>query len=72
MERGPVDVMIERWERERPDLDSSSLAVVARVTRLARALDDVAEDELVSLAWSARGSGAPSTTTPRPLCASST
>ena len=35
-----MDVMIERWERERPDLDSSSLAVVARVTRLARAIDD--------------------------------
>ena len=41
MERGPVDLMIERWERERPDLDASSLAIIAlRVTRLARAIDD--------------------------------
>ena len=40
MERGPVDVMIERWERERPDLDASSLDVIARVTRLARAVDE--------------------------------
>ena len=30
--------MIERWARERPDLDASSLAIVARVTRLARAI----------------------------------
>lgn len=40
MERGPVDVMIERWERERPDLDASSLQIIARVTRLARAIDE--------------------------------
>ena len=32
--------MIERWERERPDLDASSLAIIARVTRLARAIDE--------------------------------
>lgn len=46
MDRGPVEVMIERWERERPDLDSSSLAIVARVTRLARAIDDDAATAL--------------------------
>ena len=40
MERGPVDVMIERWERERPDLDASSLQIIARLTRLARAIDE--------------------------------
>ena len=40
MERGPVDVMIEQWERERPDLDASSLGIVSRVTRLARAIDE--------------------------------
>ncbi len=40
MEHGPVDVMIERWERERPDLDASSLQIIARVTRLARAIDE--------------------------------
>ncbi len=46
MERGPVDVMIERWEREHPDLDASSLAIIARLTRLARA---IAEDAAASL-----------------------
>lgn len=35
-----MDVMIEAWERERPDLDSSSLAIIARLTRLARAIDE--------------------------------
>ena len=30
MERGPVDVMIDHWERERPDLDASSLAIIYR------------------------------------------
>ncbi len=40
MERGPVDVMIERWEREHPDLDASSLAIIVRLTRLARAIDE--------------------------------
>ena len=46
MECGPVDVMIERWERERPDLDTSSLAIIARVTRLARAIDEDAATAL--------------------------
>lgn len=32
--------MIEQWERERPDLDASSLGIIARVTRLARAIDE--------------------------------
>lgn len=32
--------MIERWERERPDLDASPLAIIARLTRLARAIDE--------------------------------
>ncbi len=40
MERGPVDIMIERWARERPDLDASSLGIIARLTRLARAIDE--------------------------------
>lgn len=40
MERGLIDLMIENWERERPDLNASSLAIIARVTRLARAVDE--------------------------------
>ena len=35
-----MDLMIERWERERPDLDASPLAIIARLTRLARAIDE--------------------------------
>ena len=35
-----VDVIVEAWNRERPDLDVQPLAVLSRVTRLARYLDD--------------------------------
>ncbi len=34
-----VDRIIEAWERERPDLDVRPLAILSRVTRLARHLD---------------------------------
>lgn len=34
-----VDVIVEAWHRERPDLDVQPLAVLSRVTRLARHLD---------------------------------
>ncbi len=30
-----VDLVLEQWARERPDLDTSSMAVVARLSRLA-------------------------------------
>jgi len=35
-----VDAIVEAWKRERPDLDVQPLAVLSRVTRLARHLDD--------------------------------
>ena len=35
-----VDTVLEQWRRERPDLDSSPVAVVGRVSRLSRALED--------------------------------
>jgi len=38
-ERDEVDRLVEAWRRERPDLDASPLAVLSRVTRLARHLD---------------------------------
>ena len=38
--------MIEQWQRERPDLDSSSLAVLARISRLARVAEDNADKTL--------------------------
>ena len=34
-----VDRLVEAWSRERPDLDVSPLAVLSRVSRLARHLD---------------------------------
>jgi DNA-binding MarR family transcriptional regulator len=35
-----VDTVLQQWRRERPDLDSSPVAVVGRVSRLSRALED--------------------------------
>jgi len=37
--RDEVDRLVEAWQRERPDLDTSPLAVLSRVSRLARHLD---------------------------------
>ena len=34
-----VDRLVDAWRRERPDLDTSPLEVLSRVTRLARHLD---------------------------------
>jgi DNA-binding MarR family transcriptional regulator len=37
--RDEVDRLVEAWRRERPDLDVEPMAVLSRVTRLARHLD---------------------------------
>jgi hypothetical protein len=34
-----VDHILEEWERERPDLDLSAMAVIARISRASRILD---------------------------------
>lgn len=34
-----VDHLIEQWQRERPDLDVSPMAVIARISRLCRILE---------------------------------
>ena len=39
-ERDGVDLIIEQWQRERPDLDSSPIGIVGRVSRLAREIED--------------------------------
>jgi DNA-binding MarR family transcriptional regulator len=39
VERDDVDAIIEQWRRERPDLDSSPIGVIGRMSRLARALE---------------------------------
>jgi DNA-binding MarR family transcriptional regulator len=38
-ERDGVDLIIEQWRRERPDLDHSPIGVIGRVSRLARELE---------------------------------
>jgi DNA-binding MarR family transcriptional regulator len=39
VERDGVDLILEQWQRERPDLDSSPIGVIGRVSRLARELE---------------------------------
>lgn len=38
-ERDGVDMIIEQWRRERPELDHSPIGVIGRVSRLARELE---------------------------------
>jgi DNA-binding MarR family transcriptional regulator len=38
-DRDGVDLIIEQWRRERPDLDPSPIGVVGRISRLARELE---------------------------------
>ncbi|WP_462419026.1 MarR family winged helix-turn-helix transcriptional regulator [Kytococcus sp. Marseille-QA3725] len=42
--RDEVDLVLAAWERERPDLDLAPLAVLSRVSRLARLLDIARRD----------------------------
>lgn len=37
--RDGVDLILEQWRRERPDLDASPIGVIGRVSRLARELE---------------------------------
>jgi DNA-binding MarR family transcriptional regulator len=34
-----VDVLLEQWHRERPDLDSSPIGVIGRISRLSREIE---------------------------------
>jgi DNA-binding MarR family transcriptional regulator len=38
-ERDGVDLILEQWRRERPDLDPSPIGVIGRISRLARELE---------------------------------
>ena len=38
-EKDGVDLIIEQWRRERPDLDPSPIGVIGRMSRLARELE---------------------------------
>lgn len=39
-----VDVMLDQWRRERPDLDLSPMGVFARLARLTRMVEDAVEE----------------------------
>lgn len=43
-----VDAIVQAWHRERPDLDVQPLAVLSRVTRLARLLDHASAEAFES------------------------
>jgi DNA-binding MarR family transcriptional regulator len=47
--RDEVDSLIAAWKRERPDLDLSPLAVLSRITRIARHLDIARRDAFADL-----------------------
>ena len=38
-ERDGVDLILEQWQRERPELDASPIGIIGRVSRLARELE---------------------------------
>lgn len=38
-EKDGVDLILEQWQRERPDLDTSPMAVIGRISRLAREIE---------------------------------
>ena len=38
-ERDGVDVILEQWQRERPELDPSPIGIIGRISRLARELE---------------------------------
>ena len=38
-ERDGVDLILEQWQHERPDLDASPIGVIGRISRLARELE---------------------------------
>src|SRR4051812_13270655 len=42
-ERDGVDLILEQWRRERPDLDPSPIGVIGRISRLARELEQELE-----------------------------
>lgn len=46
MDRDQVDLFVEQWSRERPDLNASALAVVSRVLMLSKLLEQSADRAL--------------------------
>jgi DNA-binding MarR family transcriptional regulator len=52
MERDRVDLFIEQWHRERPDINASPLAVVSRVLMLSKWLEQSADRALAQFGLS--------------------
>ena len=76
MAEDEVDVIVEQWRRERPDLDPSPMAVLGRVSRLARVLEQAFDGVFAEFGISAgdfdvlatlRRAGAPYALTPTKL-----
>ena len=72
--RDEVDRLIAAWRRERPDVDTSPLAVLSRITRISRHLDIARREAFADLeTWgfdvlaALRRAGAPHTLTPGQL-----
>lgn len=72
----PIDVLLDQWRRERPDLDPAPMAVVGRLMRVARLADRAIGDALAAQGlqpgWfdvlsALRRAGAPYRLTPRAL-----
>jgi DNA-binding MarR family transcriptional regulator len=49
MQQDQVDIMLEQWLRERPDLDTSALAVVVRVLLLHKTFQNLATNAMSEL-----------------------
>jgi len=39
LENDSVDVILQQWKRERPDLDASPMGIIGRISRLERKID---------------------------------
>jgi DNA-binding MarR family transcriptional regulator len=46
MQQDSVDIIIEQWRRERPDLNPEPMGVIGRISRIAHYLDQYIEREL--------------------------
>ena len=77
MEEDAVDLIVEQWRQERPDLDPSPIAVIGRVSRLARKLELELDRVFAQFGISSgdfdvlatlRRTGAPHALTPTELC----
>lgn len=55
MDRDYVDIILEQWSRERPDLDASPMGVIGRISRVSRVLEREIEQVWASYGLSRGG-----------------